>query len=234
MNFLFKGEILDYDFINQNRSKTILFLHGWGGDKNSFKSAYNLVSTKYNILSVTMPTIRPMNLAWELNDYAEVLLYILKLLSIEKVSIVCHSFGFRVACLLNGEIEIERIVVTGGAGLKKTNIFRRVIMQNNRILLSDKKNAFLYNQIASKDYKNLDKTTRETFKNVVNFNSKNFIKFACPMLLFWGKYDIETPLWCAKKIRRKNNAKLVTTSSGHFAYLDENALFKNKIKEFLC
>ena len=59
MNFIFKEEIIDYDFTYSNSHSTILFLHGWGGNKFSFLSTINLLKNKHNILTITMPTNQP-------------------------------------------------------------------------------------------------------------------------------------------------------------------------------
>ncbi len=234
MIYLYKQELIDYDFFDNKSKNTILFLHGWGGNKYSFDDSINLLKNKFNILRITLPTTDPTNSSWTLLDYTEIVELILHLLNIKKVIIICHSFGFRICSILNNKIDIEKLVVTGGAGLKKSNIFLRTIKQNNKILLSQSKYKYLYKKIASSDYRDLSKNNKITFKNIVNFNSKNFIKFACPILLFWGKNDKETPIWMAKVITKKNNAKLITTDGNHFTYLYESALFKNKILEFLC
>ena len=42
MNFLFKQEIIDYEYY-WSSDTVILFLHGWGGDKHSFASTINLI-----------------------------------------------------------------------------------------------------------------------------------------------------------------------------------------------
>ncbi len=233
MNFIFHSEIIDYKFINTGRNKTILFLHGWGGNKNSFLSTINLLKSKFNILTLTMPTTKNTKTIWRLNDYRDLILNILSTNSIKSVIIICHSFGFRVACRLNGLINIEKIIVTGGAGLRQKNVFRRIENNNNIILLKQKRFRYLYDKIASVDYKNLSKINKLSFKEIINFNCKNLIKFSCPMFLFWGQFDHSTPLWMAKEIKRKNNAKLFVTKSDHFAYLNKGALFNNLIKEFV-
>ncbi len=234
MNFIFKNEIIDYEFFNSKKSQSILFLHGWGGNKNSFASTVDLLKSRYNVVTITMPTTTDTTVAWELNDYARLIEEILNICDIKKVSIICHSFGFRVASLLNGKIKIQHLIITGGAGLKNTSILNRIKKQNNLILLKQTKYKYLYKQIASRDYISLSEVNKITFKNIVNFNTKNLIKFNCPILLFWGKNDTETPLWMAKKIKKFNSSTLIITPSNHFAYLTENALFNNKIMEFLC
>ncbi len=234
MNFIFKQEIIDYTFLDTKKEKTVLFLHGWGGDKNSFLSSFNLLSAKYNLLSVTMPTISPTREAWTLMDYTDLILSILKTHNIKSVYLVCHSFGFRVASVLKEFFKIEKIVVTAGAGIRKISPYKKIENENNILLLQQKKFKYLYEKIASGEFKNLSKFNKMTFKNIVNTNTKNLIKFSCPMLLFWGKKDIATKYKFAKFIKRKNNAKLIAVNSDHFAYLKENALFNNAMVEFLC
>lgn len=243
----------------------VLFLHGWGGNKNSFLSLAKLLNAKHNCLFVTLPTTNPTALTWTLEDYAQCVLNLVKSLGINSVQIVCHSFGFRVATLLyhlvkvsnqnqsadknknqssqpqkfstqnNQNITISKIVVTGGAGPKKFNIFKKIEQNNNLCLLKQKKNKFLYQSIVSRDYFELSNTNKKTFKNVVNFNTKNLLNFDIPLLLFWGKSDHETPVWIAKKIYKlnKQNAQLFVTNSDHFAYLKQSAIFDNLVVNFL-
>ena len=233
MNFIYKNEVVDYDFFDNSKKDTILFLHGWGSNKNAFISTINLLKHSYNILTLTMPTTQNTNLTWNLFDYKNLVVNLLSTHNIKQVSIVCHSFGFRVASVLNRFVKIKKIVITGGAGPKKFSIFKKISHENNKVLLKNAKFSYIYKKIASKDYLSLSPINKETFKNIVNLNTKNLIKFNCPVLLFWGKQDHETPLWIAKKIKTNNNAELITTNAGHFAYLDNNSLFNNLVIGFL-
>ena len=232
MNLIFHGEVIDYEFINNKSDRTILFLHGWGGNKNSFKSTINLLKRKFNILTLTMPTIQNTQLVWDMFDYKNLVLTLLYNLNIKYVYIVCHSFGFRVASLLNNFFDIKKIIVTGGAGIKKTSIFKKISIKNNKILLKNNKFSYIFKNIASADYLSLSITNRETFKKVVNLNTKNFVQFTCPTLLFWGTKDKETPIWISKFLHKRNNAKLIKTKGGHFAYIEQNSLFNNSVLEF--
>ena len=172
MNFIFKQEIIDYTFLDTKKEKTVLFLHGWGGDKNSFLSSFNLLSAKYNLLSVTMPTISPTREAWTLMDCTDLILSILKTHNIKSVYLVCHSFGFRVASVLKEFFKIEKIVVTAGAGIRKISPYKKIENENNILLLQQKKFKYLYEKIASGEFKNLSKFNKMTFKNIVNTTQK--------------------------------------------------------------
>ncbi len=230
MNFLFKQEVIDYDYFKtDNSTQTILFLHGWGGNKFSFAGSLPLLKNKFNLLTITMPTTQTTKQVWCLEDYVNLINSILKILNIQKFYVVCHSFGFRIACLLNKH-DIQKIVVTGGAGPKKEGIIKRIKTDNNKLLLKLKK--IEYSSVASKDYLSLDATNKQTFKNIVNCNLKNFISFPCPVLLFWGKRDAETPMWICNLIFKHNKATKIVTNSNHFAYIKENALFCNSLTKF--
>lgn len=232
MNFIFKGECVDYTFAN-NKKPAVLFLHGWGGNKFSFKETIKLLKSNYSILTITMPTTSPTTLSWTLADFRDLVCSILKLNQIEKVSIVCHSFGFRVACLLKYFVNINKLIVTAGAGPKKNGIFKKLKNQNNLILLKQTRFNFLYSKTASKDYISLNKTNQRTFVNIVNTNTINLLKFDCPVLLFWGNKDTDTKLWIAKKVYKNNNSKMVITNGNHFAYLTKSALFNNSSIKFM-
>lgn len=233
MNYLFKNEVVDYNFFQNKKEKTILFLHGWGGNKFSFSQTINLLKSQFNILSITMPTIKPTISVWNLFDYVNLVENILSLHSIFEPIIVCHSFGCRVSMLLNKKIKISKIIITGGAGIKKENIFKKIIKNNNKIILKSIKNVNLYKKIASSDYFNLSKSNKETFKNIVNLNLTFATKFQCPMLLFWGKHDKATPVWIARKLKRDNNSTLVTTKGDHFSYIKESSKFNHFAINFI-
>jgi pimeloyl-ACP methyl ester carboxylesterase len=233
MNFLFKNEVVSYDFFNKQKEETILFLHGWGGNKFSFEKTINLTKQNHNILTLTFPTTEPTISVWTMFDYVNLVLNILKLHSINNPIIVCHSFGFRVAMLLNKKIKIKKIIITGGAGLTKNNIFLKIIKNNNKIILKNSKFSNLFKKIASNDYLNLSRTNKQTFKNIVNLNLKFATKFNSPMLLFWGKNDTATPTWIAKKLKKENKATLYIVNDNHFAYLNKNTFFNNKLLNFL-
>ena len=233
MKFLFKNEIIDYDFLNIQKEKTILFLHGWGGNKFSFSQTINLTKNHFNILSITMPTTQPTTSVWNLFDYVNLIENLLTLLNIKEVIIVCHSFGFRVAMLLNKKIKIEKIIITGGAGIKKENIFLKITKNNNKIILKNKNFQYLFKKIASSDYLSLSNTNKKTFKNIVNLNLTFATKFKCPMLLFWGSKDTATKLWIAKLLKRQNKAKLITAKSNHFAYIHKSSKFNHSVLNFI-
>ena len=145
MNFLFKNEVIDYDFLNINKLDTIIFIHGWGGNKLSFSKTINLLKPNYNILTITIPTTLPTILSWDMFDYVNLVNSLIEINSIINPIVVCHSFGCRLAILLSKKITIKKLVITGGAGIKKVlNIFEKITKNNNQTLLKNSKFKYLY------------------------------------------------------------------------------------------
>ncbi len=241
--FCYHGEVIDYTYYrsHKNTNDCVLFLHGWGGNKHSFDASINILKATQNVLAITLPTISPTNQIWDMFDFANCVYCLIKNLNIASIKIVCHSFGFRVVTILNliakndKNFNIKKMVATGGAGLKKFNLFKKIDKNNTICLLKHKKNEFLLEKIKKLDYFGLSHTNKQTFKNVVNLNTKNMINFSFPILLFWGKFDKETPIWIAHEIIKKNKhqTRIYVANSDHFAYLKQNAIFNNFLVNFL-
>ena len=74
--------------------------------------------------------------------------------------------------LTTSKIVIEKIVITGGAGIRfKPNFFKKLNNQFHTILL--KSHPQYFNKFASREYATLTTVDRQTFKNIVNKNLTN-------------------------------------------------------------
>lgn len=243
MTFLYKTYVVEYEYLFAQHPKTILLLHGWGGNKDSFIKLKQVFKSRYNILSLTFPpnnmyTSTPTNsvVPLDMYDYKNMVLNILTLLNINSVVIICHSFGFRVSLMLTTEnINIEKIIITGGAGIKlKPNFFKKLNSQSHAILL--KSHPEYFNTFASSEYSSLSYVDRQTFKNVVNKDLTNYVKnLTCPALAFWGKRDTATPIKMFK-VLKKNKPDIeykIIKNGTHFCYLECQNLFTDYCQNFL-
>ncbi|MBQ8522387.1 MAG: alpha/beta hydrolase [Clostridia bacterium] len=242
MILLYKTYEVEYEYLFDNHAKTILLLHGWGGNKDSFARIKKVFKCSYNILSISFP---PLNLytkqtnstiPLDMCNYKNIVLNLLQLLNLNSVIIICHSFGFRVSLMLTTtNINIEKIIVTGGAGIRlKPNFLKKLQRQFNSIWLKTHPQDF--NKIASSEYITLSNVDRQTFKNVVNKNLTAYIKnLTCPAFLFWGTKDTATPLKFFKIIKKiKHDIKYKIIKNGtHFCYLDHSELFIDYCDKFL-
>ena len=235
MIFLYNTHIIEYEYSFNNLPNTLLLLHGWGGNKDSFAKVKKVFKSSYNILSISLPPNPGTVLTLDMYKYKNIVLNLLISLNIKHVYIICHSFGFRVSLMLATCFDIKKIIITGGAGIKfKPNFFKKLSNNFHSILLRNHPEYF--NQFASNDYKNLNYTNRKTFKNIVNKNLTDHIKLLrCPIFLFWGTRDTATPIKIFKVIKKFKpySQYKIIKNGGHFCYLDNSETFIDCCDKFL-
>lgn len=220
--------------------KVLLFLHGWGCDGSIFGS----VSSQLNATSILIDfwgfgkSDTPPN-AWSVCDYAQQLKFFCDQQGLRKFSIVCHSFGARVAVVFASMYPdlVENLLIVGGAGLKRASIKRFVRVAKYKLLKKLKTWRLYSGKLpqGSADYQALDGVMKRTFVKVVNQDLSHYAKrVTCPTLLVWGKSDNATPLWTGKKYRRLiKNSALVVLDGTHFVFLEQAPLFIQIAKSFL-
>jgi len=229
---------LNYEYYGLGQ-KTIVFLHGWGGSVSSFKWFADSLQTRYRVLVVDFAGFgksQPPNRPYDVDDYVDEVIDLLKHLNIRNYYIVAHSFGGRVAIKMcaRGEM-IERLILVDSAGIKPRFSIKKwsKIVWYKFIKFLVKLHLLSRNRLdkyGSKDYKSLDGVMKATFLKVVNEDlSKNAKKISCPTLLVWGDRDAETPFYMAKKLNKyiRNSALVIIKNAGHFSYLDNPVLFLN-------
>ncbi|MEG1582115.1 MAG: alpha/beta hydrolase [Clostridia bacterium] len=224
----------------------MLFLHGFGGSKNSFLSSFEHLSMFFHCISLDFAGFgdnpEPQT-AYSVTDYAVDVVNFLKNKGIDNIIVIAHSFGCRIALKLNYLCPnlISKMIITGGAGIKprhgisyyykvlKFKFAKKMVACN--ILKKEKLLKF-----GSSDYKSLSPIMKQTFINVVVEDLSCYAKLVkCKTLLFWGEYDCETPLYMAKRLNKyiKRSKLIIVKDKGHFAYLEEDILFKESIVDFL-
>jgi len=242
MTFLYKTYLVEYEYIFSNHPQTILLLHGWGGNKDSFAKLKKICKTQYNILSISFPPLNiyqsktDSTIPLDMYDYKTIVQNILKLLNLNSIIIICHSFGFRIALILTtSNISIEKIIITGGAGIRlNPNFLKKLNNQNHAILL--KSHPEYFDKFASSEYAQLSNINRQTFKNIVNLDLTKYIKnLTCPAFAFWGKNDTSTPIKMFKILKNlKPDIKYKIIKDGtHFSYLENSSLFIDCCQQFL-
>lgn len=221
--------------INGQGDKAIIFLHGWGGGYESFLSAAGALCTRFVTVNVSFfneMEVMPLTL----NDYVEFVKSIVIRLKTEQkcsyVTVVGHSFGGRVGIRLASENMIDRLILTDSAGLKPRRGFKYLFRRIKRLIFKIFKLNVL---VGSPDFIALKGARRQTFINIVNtYQDNELTKINIPVLLFWGGQDKDTPLYMARKIKRKvkDSALIVVKNGGHFAYLDDYKQFIAAVNSF--
>ena len=233
MEIIYKNTKVNYTCFGSG--KAILYLHGWGGSTQSFLGLASHMKDYKNIL-VDFPPFgksQEPKVPFDIFDYANIVSEILSQEKVKEFSIVSHSFGTRVAICLCNRYNVDKLIITGGAGLKPKNNIKKIIRKiKYKIIKIFNKNA----SVGSLDYRNLSIIMKKTFNNIIRINLNDLIKaINAKTLIIYGNKDKETPLYMAKKYNKLiNNSKLIIYKNcGHFAYLQNFNQFLIDTKNFI-
>lgn len=235
---------LDNDIIDK---KIIVFVHGWGADKNNLQSIYSYLLNDYRIIAVDLPGFgqspKPDN-EFGSKEYADALYKFFKKLNINNINYVGHSFGGKIGIILSALYPdiVNKLVLIDSTGIKPKrtllwyiNVSIYKILKNIiiKILKNDDLIKKLQNKIGSDDYKNADRM-RPILVKVINEDFTDLLKkIKCPVFIYWGEKDNATPLWMAKRMNRliKDSALYIVKNGSHFSFLEDNRII-SIIKSF--
>lgn len=237
--FIFKGVKINY--LSFGSGETTLFLHGWEGSIDSFLFVANEING-HKVLIDLPPFGKSEDLieVWTLYDYIACVKTLLEILNVNRYNIVAHSFGGRIALILATSTNVNKMVLTGCAGIKDKSLKLKYKVFKYKI----KKRLHKFNLISNKrmenagssDYIKLDNTMKQTFNNIINLDLRKTLKYVdCEVLLIWGAKDNATPLKDAKLMNKKlkNSGLYVFDNGSHFAYIEYGKSFVDAVKLFL-
>jgi len=210
---------ISYETVNPSHRDVALFLHGWGANKEIMKKAFGMYFKDFRHVYVDMPGFgaSSMHGALATKDYAKIIKSFLDELGASPKIIFGHSFGGKVATLLNPEY--LALLSSAGIVAKKPLWVRFKIALFKFLKLFGL--GFLYKFFATKDVKGMNKTMYETLKNVVDedFSSK-FADFGGKAFIFWGEEDKATPLKSGERVSRLiKNSEFHALKGDHFFFL---------------
>jgi pimeloyl-ACP methyl ester carboxylesterase len=212
---------IHYDITNSHNQNIILFLHGWGSNKEIMKQAFRTHLLGYKHIYIEMPGFGKTsnNYILTTQDYSNIVKKFLEYLQIlpNDIIIAGHSFGGKVATLLQPKL----LVLLSSAGIiepksKKILLKIRIAKTFNKFGLSKIGAMF-----RSDDVKHMSANMYETFKNVVDEDfSEIFEAYKKPTLIFWGKNDMATSYESGQKIHSLiQNSKFIAYNLDHYFFL---------------
>lgn len=224
---------LAYELVNPTKKEVILILHGWGSNKEIMKQAFGNTLSEYKHIYLDMPGFGKSTneMVLTTKEYAEIVQRFLDALAI-KVSIAMgHSFGGKVATLLN----TPNLVLLSSAGVVTVKPWSvKVKIATFKLLkpLGMKKIRELF---VAPDAQGMSHEMYETFKNVVDEDFENeFSKSKSKTLCFWGKEDTATPLYTGEKIASLiKDSKFYPLDGDHFFFLKHKNFIAQTINEQL-
>ena len=225
----------------------IVFLHGWGADKNSFLwtkdylKNYSLVYIDFRGFGDSDEPEKP----WSVFDYVQDVKNLLDGFNISSLILVGHSFGGRVAIkfsfLYQNEYDDFKLCLVDSAGIKpRRNLLYYYKIFKFKILKKIAKRIKIIENYVKKcgssDYKKLSPLMKETFKMIVNEDLSYDAKYITKStLLIWGRKDKETKLYMARKLKKLICfSKLhIIDNAGHFCFLDNPKEFLIVLDTFI-
>jgi len=213
---------ISYEIVNPTCKKDIVFLHGWGSNKDIMKNVFAPFLNDFRHIYIDLPGFGKSSNDYALTtlDYAKITDEFLKLLNSTKDVIAGHSYGGKVATLLNP----KNLVLLSSAGILEKKEF----MVKMKITSAKVFNALglknLTKKFRSADVNTMSEHMYKTFKNVVNEDfSNNFENFQNNALIFWGEKDIATSLESGKKIASLINTSTFISYDGDHYFFAKNA-----------
>jgi len=210
---------LSYELINPTEKNSIVILHGWGSNKEIMKQAFSKLLPQYRHIYLDMPGFgRSSNeMILDTKDYANIVQIFLDTLNVKVKIAMGHSFGGKVATLLNTKC----LVLLSSAGVVTVKPWSIKIKIATFKLLKPLGFAKIRQLFIAPDVKNMSHEMYETFKNVVDEDFEDsFSKSKSRALCFWGEEDTATPLYTGEKIAALiDNSKFFPLDGDHYFFL---------------
>lgn len=190
---------ISYEIINPTCQKDIIFLHGWGSNKDIMKNVFSSHMKNFRHIYIDLPGFGKTENKYTLktSDYAKVVEELLKLLNSSKDMIAGHSYGGKVATLLNP----KNLILLSSAGILEEKEFIVKLKIFFAKILNTLGLRKITKSFRSKDVNTMSENMYSTFKNVVNEDfTSTFSNFPNNALIFWGDRDTATSLESGKKI----------------------------------
>lgn len=230
-----------YDNEREN-TKTLLFAHGWAADKDNLKAIYQHLSGDFRIIALDLPGFGESSYPEEgagSPAYAEYIKEFLSLLDIKSVIYTGHSFGGKIGILLAVSCPglIEKLVLVNSSGLRaKRNLFWYLKVYFFKLqkffYLSILRNPQALERLKSKfgsdDYKKAGSMRNVMVRTVNEDYSEKLKDISCPVFLYWGALDRDTPLWMAHKMEKliPDAALYVVKKGNHFSFVQDNRIIE--------
>ena len=229
-------------FEQKGEGSPIVYLHGWGCDGSIFLPVVNELPhcSNYTVdFAGFGKSEAPPSNGYTVEDYVEQLKKFLSEQNLQRVTIVGHSFGCRVALVLAANYPelVSGMILVAPAGLRKFSLVRwcKVRLYKLSKFWAKLHKAEPQIRYASEDYVNCSDAMRATFVKVVNADLSSYAKrVRCPVLIVNGRQDLATPLKHAKKLNKLiQGSSLVEIEGDHFAFFRSPVAFANTVKIFV-
>ncbi len=222
---------ISYTVWNPKQKQDIVFLHGWGSNKEIMKQAFSPFLKDYRHIYIDMPGFGKSSNEYVLTtkEYAKTIEHFLKIISSNTVAIVGHSFGGKVATLINP----ENLILLSTAGIIEEKPFEVKLKITMAKIFNSLGLGKITKMFRSKDVNKMNEEMYATFKNVVDEDfTQNFKSYEKNAMIFWGEKDTATTLPSGKKINSLiKNSSFESYKSDHYFFLQHAEDIAKKIED---
>ena len=222
---------ISYEILNPKAPVDIIILHGWGSNKELMKQSFGKTMDQFRHIYIDLPgfgnSTCPMSLTTA--DVARIVELLMVHLNAKKEIIMGHSFGGKVALLLDPKV----LVLLSSAGIYVPKSFK---VKSKILLFKALKNlgfSKLREFFVAEDAKKLSEHMYQTFKNVVDEDySDEFAKYEGKALVCWGKEDTATPLHSGEKMAGLlKNSSLKVYDGDHYFFMQHHDAIAKEIEQ---
>ncbi|HUD10170.1 MAG TPA: alpha/beta hydrolase [Candidatus Saccharimonadales bacterium] len=231
--------------------KTLVVLHGWGDNSQSWLTLGAAMAKKYDVVIPDLPgfggTQAPSD-AWGLDEYARFVAHFLKKLEVDNVyAYIGHSNGGAITMrgLSTDNLTCDKLILLASAGIRgqykgRVKALRYVtkigktlsspLPQNTKKKLRQKVYATVGSDMLVAEH------LQATFKRVVTDDVQaDAANISVPTLLIYGEADQQAPTTYGEKFHEliDNSTLEILPGAGHFLQIDRQADVKHAVEEFL-
>lgn len=230
-HIIINNQVISY-VLSQNllKENTLIFLHWWWQDANSFLKIYKILEEKkISFIWIDLPGFWKSELVNEnmnIYDYAKIVVDFIEKLEIKNPILIWHSFWWRISIVLWSSYEnIKKIVLISSAWIKKDlNTTKLFIVKIWKNFFKIPWLRWIWEKIRkkvwSRDYNN-SWVMKKIFLNTINEDlRKNSENVKYKTLIIWWAKDQETPIEDWKFLNKliKNSKLEIFENWTHFVY----------------
>ena len=221
-----------YEIVNPSCEKTIVFLHGWGSNKEIMKQAFGNLFSEYKHLYIDMPGFGKSSNDYVLttHEYATIIQSFLDTLNLDIEFIAGHSFGGKVATLLKP----KNLVLLSTAGILETKSAKTLLTIRMAKIFNKLGLGGVTRALRSKDVNMMSEVMYATFKNVVDEDfSSSFASYNKNTIILWGEKDTATTLASGRTIHNLIKDSYFKSYDGdHYFFLQNANDIEKNIMEY--
>ncbi len=254
MRIRVQGLDINYKFTGEGE-ETVVMLQGWGTSLSVYDSVAAIFDPeRYRFLQFDLPGFgdsEEPSEPWNVERYCEFFCALMEEFSIERASLLGHSYGGRIIIRLADRdklpFEIVRIALIDSAGILPERTLAKTLKIKRYKLLKKifdiKIIEALFPELCedwrrrqgSEDYRKADPIMRQSLVMAVNEDLTELLpRISAETLLIWGDKDTATPMRDARIMEERipGAGLAVIEGAGHYCFLDNPRIFKSIILAF--